>query len=202
MATLQTIDTRLAKQLQEACALRGVSIIGVPGGWSVMVKVGMAEKPLGTQRTGRVRTWRSLDTLIEYLRTDLGIVKIDSLDASGHSAASVFNARPDVSRKMLAAHQSLKGMVSAGGAPVPIEAMGFARALASMPDVGTDEDFERHDGGKKQTVDQLISQLMPDRQQAVLAKAENITQARTTAKKKAVKIGGQTLKEMIDEGRM
>src|ERR1035437_6721558 len=110
MATLQTIDTRLAKQLQEACALRGVSIVGVAGGWSVLVKVGMSEKPLGAQRTGRVRTWRSLDTLIDYLRTDLGIVRIDGLDASGHSAASVHN-RPDVAGRMLAAHRALEGSV-------------------------------------------------------------------------------------------
>ena len=125
MATLNTINTALARQLQEACALRGVSIVGVPGGWSVMIKVGMAEKPLGTQRTGRIRQWRSLDTLIVYLKDELGIVKIDSLDASGHSAASVFNARPDVSRKMLAAHRSIAGQ------------------LAKMPNVGADEDFSR-----------------------------------------------------------
>ena len=104
MATLNTIDTRVAKQLQTACALRGVSIVGVPGGWSVLVKVGMTEKPLGTQRTGRVRQWRSLDTLIDYLRTELGIVKIDGINASGYRAASVFRQRPDVAGQMRQAH--------------------------------------------------------------------------------------------------
>ena len=146
MATLNTIDTRLAKQLQEACALRGVSIVGVAGGWSVLVKVGMSEKPLGAQRTGRVRTWRSLDTLIDYLRTDLGITKIDGVDASGHNPAAVHQSRPDVAGRMRQAHQSvraLKGMVPAGDKPVPIEAMGLAGALARMPNVGSDEDFER-----------------------------------------------------------
>lgn len=108
MATLQTIDSKLAKQLQQACALRGVSIIGVAGGWSVLVKVGMSEKPLGTQRTGRVRQWRSLDTLIDYLRDELGIVKIDGIDASNHSAASVFRPRPDVAGRMRQAHAGLR----------------------------------------------------------------------------------------------
>ena len=107
MSTLNTIDTRLAKQLQQACALRGVSIVGVPGGWSVLMKVGMAEKPLGTQRTGKVRQWRSLDTLIDFLRTDLGIVKIDGIDASQYSAASVFRPRPDVASRMRRAHAGL-----------------------------------------------------------------------------------------------
>ncbi len=108
MATLNTIDTRLAKQLQTACALRGVSIVGAPGGWSVLVKVGMSEKPLGTQRTGRVRQWRSLDTLIMYLRDELGIVKIDGIDASQYSAASVFRPRPDVAGRMRQAHAGLR----------------------------------------------------------------------------------------------
>lgn len=88
-ATLNTIDTRLAKQLQTACVLRGVSIVGVPDGWSVLIKVGMSDKkPLGTQRTGKVRQWRSLDTLIDYLREELGILKIDGIDASQYSAAA------------------------------------------------------------------------------------------------------------------
>lgn len=133
MATLNTIDTRLAKQLQTACALRGVSIVGVPGGWSVLVKLGMSEKPLGTQRTGRVRQWRSLDTLIDYLRTELGIVKIDGIDASQYSAASVFRARPDVAGRMRQAHRAvtdLKGLMPAGEAPVPVEAMLISDRIA------------------------------------------------------------------------
>ena len=146
MANLHMIDTKLARQLHEACALRGCSIIGVAGGWSVLLKVGMVEKPLGTQRSGRVRTWRSLDTLLIYLRDELGIVKIDGVDASGHNPASIHNARPDVAGRMRQAHRAvtdLKGMVPAGSEPVPIEAMGLAGALAKMPNVGQDEDFER-----------------------------------------------------------
>ena len=44
-----TIDTALARRMVEASAIRGASIIGQPGGWSVMLKLGMTEKPLGTQ---------------------------------------------------------------------------------------------------------------------------------------------------------
>ena len=138
MTSLNTISTTLAKRLHEASALRGVSIIGVPGGWSVLFKVGMTEKPLGTQRNGRVRQWRSLDTLINYLRDELGIVKIDGVDASGYSAAKVLNTRPDVARKMKQADAGqaserdrlvdkwvgeLKGMVPAPEKPVPVEAI-------------------------------------------------------------------------------
>jgi len=146
MATLNTIDTRLAKQLQEACALRGVSIVGVAGGWSVLMKVGMSEKPLGAQRTGRVRTWRSLDTVMEYLRKDLGIVKVDGVDASGHNPASIHKARPDVAGRMRQAHRAvtdLKGLVPAPAEPVSVESMTLAGHLVKMPNVGRDEDFER-----------------------------------------------------------
>ena len=128
MVNLQTIDTRLAKQLHEACALRGVSIVGVAGGGSVLVKVGMSEKPLGTQRTGRVRQWRSLDTLIMYLRDELGIVKIDGVDASQHNLAAVHQTRPDVAGRMKRAHSLVENR---------------AKARSTPPNVGNDEDFER-----------------------------------------------------------
>lgn len=146
MATLSTIDTKLARLMHEACVLRGCSIVGVAGGWSVLIKVGMAEKPLGTQRTGKARIWRNLDTLIVYLRDELGIVRIDGLDASGHNPAAVHQSRPDVANKMKQAHrsiQNLKGMVPAPAKPVPVEAMGLAGHLDRMPNVGKDEDFER-----------------------------------------------------------
>ena len=167
MVTLQTIDTRLAKQMQEACALRGVSIVGVPGGWSVMVKVGMTEKPLGTQRTGRVRQWRSLDTLVDYLKTELGIVRIEGIDASGHNPASVFNARPDVSGRMKQVHSGMPKTVG--------------QMLMAMPDVGRDEDFARDRGVGE------MKGMVPAPEKPVPVEA--------------MKIGGQTLKEMIEDGR-
>lgn len=190
MASPNTIDTAMAKRLHEAAAIRGVTIIGIPGGWSVLLKLGMNERPLGTQRTNKVRSWRSLDTLVDYLRSDLGITRIDGVDASGHSASGVFKQRPDTSARMKKAHA------------------GLIDTLMAMPNVGKDEDFERHgvsndtllaqlpeeqqqkiregaavmnaqrESAKKPTVDQLIGRLPPDRQKAVLDKAEKITQAR------------------------
>lgn len=57
----QTIATATARRMAEAGTIRGVAIIGQPGGWDVMLKTGMTEKPLGGQKTDRPRTWRSLD---------------------------------------------------------------------------------------------------------------------------------------------
>lgn len=102
-----TIDTLMARQMVEAAAIRGAAIVGQPGGWSVMLKIGMTEKPLGTQRTDKPRTWRSLDTCMAYLREELKIVRVDGLDASNYSGAAVTRARrPDTAARMKAAHDA------------------------------------------------------------------------------------------------
>ena len=55
------------------------------------------------------------------------------IDASQFSAASVFRARPDVAGRMRQAHRAvtdLKGLVPAGEAPVPMEAMLISDRIA------------------------------------------------------------------------
>lgn len=107
MSTHHTIDTAMARRLVDACAIRGASIIGQPGGWSVMLKIGMTEKPLGTQRTDKPRMWRSLDTCMEYLKDDLGITRLDALDASNHSAsAATGTKRADSAKRLKHAHEA------------------------------------------------------------------------------------------------
>lgn len=103
----RTIDTATARRMAEAGTIRGVSIIGQPGGWSVMLKVGIHEKPLGAQKTDKPRTWRSLDTLTEYLRKDLSIVHIDGVDATHHSSVGVRRpGRPDAAVRMKQVHEA------------------------------------------------------------------------------------------------
>ncbi len=103
----RTIDTPSARRLVEAAAIRGAAIIGQPGGWSVMLKIGMTETPLGTQRTDKPRAWSSLDTCMQYLRDELGIVRIDGIDASNYSAASVHRKRRvDAAERMKRAHEA------------------------------------------------------------------------------------------------
>lgn len=102
-----TIDTAMARRMVEASAIRGASIIGLPGGWGIMLKLGMTEKPLGTQRTDKPRTWRSLDTCVDYLKNELHIVRVDLLDASNHSAGDVTRStRADSSERMKRAHEA------------------------------------------------------------------------------------------------
>lgn len=102
-----TIDTAMARQMVEACAIRGASIIGQPGGWSVMLKMGMTEKPLGTQRTDKPRMWRSLDACMGYITNELRIVKLDGLDASNFSKGDVGRqVRADSSARLKRAHEA------------------------------------------------------------------------------------------------
>ena len=102
-----TIDTAMARRMVEASAILGVSIIGVPGGWSVMLKLGLSEKALGSQRSDTPRLWRSLDTCMAYLRKDLHIARVDLLDASNHSQVDASRStRADASQRMKHAHEA------------------------------------------------------------------------------------------------
>ena len=103
----QTIDTNMAKRMVEASAIRGASIIGQPGGWAVMLKLGMTEMPLGIQRGNKPRMWRSLDTCMAYLKTELHIARIDGLDATHHTDAQVPGvSRPDSAKRMREAFEA------------------------------------------------------------------------------------------------
>lgn len=99
------IDTAMAKRMVEASAIGGASIIGQPGGWSVMLKVGTTQTPLGAQRTNKPRTWRSLDRCIEYVKSELHIARFDMLDATAHSAERIDGkTRDDSAERMRRVH--------------------------------------------------------------------------------------------------
>lgn len=102
MAT--AIDTAMARHLVDAQAIRGASIIGQPGGWAVMLKIGMHERPLAAQRSGgKPRTWRSLDACVAFLKAELHLARFD-LDATHHSAVALQPARPDAALRMRRVH--------------------------------------------------------------------------------------------------
>lgn len=108
MTTSNTIDTATAKRMAEASAIRGASIIGQPGGWSVVLKFGLQECPLGAQRTDKPRTWRSLDRAVAYVKAELHIARFDLLDATGHTDGEPMagRTRADASERLRHAHQA------------------------------------------------------------------------------------------------
>jgi hypothetical protein len=103
-----TIETAMAKRMVEARAIRSASIVGQPGGWSVVLKMGLQDRPLGTQRSDTPRTWRSLDRAVAYVKNELHIVRFDLLDATNHSPGEPLagKSRVDAAERLRLAHEA------------------------------------------------------------------------------------------------
>lgn len=99
----ETIDHSSLAKLVEAGAVRAAHVVGQAGGWAVLVKYGLVERPLAAQRSRQVRLFRKFETLVAYLK-DLGIVRYD-VDAVHFDPSAVAVARrPDRSAALKAAH--------------------------------------------------------------------------------------------------
>lgn len=102
-----TIDTAMAKRMAQASAICGASIIGQPGGWSVVLKLEGQEKPLGAQRSDKPRVWRSLDRCVDYLKKELHIARFELLDATHFSSVALMGkSRQDASERLRYAHEA------------------------------------------------------------------------------------------------
>ena len=76
------VDETTAQTLIEAGSVRGARVTAQGRSWSVELQTGSGQwVPLVAAR-GHVRTWKSLDTLVRWLR-DLGVAQF-SLDARAH----------------------------------------------------------------------------------------------------------------------
>lgn len=111
--TSHTIDHMTLERLVEAGAVHGASIVGQPGGWSVIIKYGMTERALAAKR-GAVRVFRKFETLVGYLK-DIGIACYQ-VDASKFDPVAVNTERKrvDASERMKDAHEaaSYKGWLT------------------------------------------------------------------------------------------
>lgn len=104
--TTETIDHTTLTRLAEAGAVRSAHVIGQPGGWAVTVKYGMTERALAAQRSQQVRTFRKLETLVQYLK-GVGIARFDVDSINFDTAApGVTRTRPDSAAKLREAHQA------------------------------------------------------------------------------------------------
>ena len=98
-----TIDHHTLSKLVDAGAIRGVHIIGQGRGWAVLVKYGMKKHPLVAPRSGDVRLFSRIETLVAYLR-GIGITRFE-VDASNYDPTSTpRKARPDRSEALKRAH--------------------------------------------------------------------------------------------------
>jgi len=91
---LLTIDHNTLSRLVEAGAVRGAHVISQIGGWCVIIKYGMLERPLAATRSKEVRKFKKLETLVNYLK-EIGISRFD-VDATGYDQSSIQTyKRPD-----------------------------------------------------------------------------------------------------------
>jgi hypothetical protein len=106
--TTETIDHVTLSRLVEAGAVRAAHVIGQAGGWALSVKYGMAERFLAAQRSGKLRLFRKLETVMAYLKT-LGINRFE-VDASGYDAAEAKShyKRPDRAEALKRAHEAVE----------------------------------------------------------------------------------------------
>ena len=104
--TTKTIDHLTLSRLVEAGAVRAAHVIGQAGGWALSVKYGVAERFLAAQRSGKLRLFRKLETVMLYLKS-LGISNFD-VDASGYDAeiAKTHQKRPDRAEALKRLHES------------------------------------------------------------------------------------------------
>lgn len=100
---METIDHGTLAELVEAGALRGAHVVGQPGGWSLRVKYGAAERSLAAQRSRQVRVFRRMETLVSYLK-DVGIERFD-VDAADYEVEGG-KSRPDRAEAMRRTHEA------------------------------------------------------------------------------------------------
>ncbi|MFB3949263.1 hypothetical protein ACE1V3_21075 [Aeromonas veronii bv. sobria] len=83
---METITHPTLVQLVAAGAVRVVVAVGQPGGWTLLVRYGLAERALAAQRSKQIRVFRKLDTLVLYLQ-QIGVSRFE-VDAAGFLVAT------------------------------------------------------------------------------------------------------------------
>ncbi|MDZ4811352.1 MAG: hypothetical protein SGI99_01880 [Pseudomonadota bacterium] len=106
MVELKPIDHTTLANLVEAGAVRGVQIIGQKGGWAILVKCGLLERPLAAQRSGKVRVFKRLESLTTYLRS-VGIARFE-VDATDYDPTALRTPRPDRAAAMRHNHEAVR----------------------------------------------------------------------------------------------
>ena len=87
----QTVNLATARELAAAGAVRHVTLLGRPGGFAILLRVGMADQLLAT-KVGEPRVFAKMETAAELLRGELGVAQFD-VDASNYSKSDLMRRR-------------------------------------------------------------------------------------------------------------
>lgn len=99
----QSIDHNTLEKLAAAGAVTGAHIVGQRGGWALMVRDGLLDRPLAAQRSRQTRIFRKLETLVAYLK-GLGIARFE-VDAANYEP-EIASKRPDRAEALKRAHEA------------------------------------------------------------------------------------------------
>jgi hypothetical protein len=98
------IKLEMLRELVDAGSVNAATIVGQTGGYAVVAKVGLQQRPLATKQ-GQVKMFANADTAIRTLR-ELGVFHT-SVDSSNWHEGRLRSARPDVTQKAKAANTAL-----------------------------------------------------------------------------------------------
>jgi predicted transcriptional regulator len=105
----EKISQTTFKTLVEADAIQSASVVGEASGFYIAVKYGETEKVL-TARAGNVRFFRSMDTVVEYLRKTIGIGRFN-VDMAHYDPKKMKDAgrkRPDRKEAMKKVNEAVE----------------------------------------------------------------------------------------------
>ncbi|WP_306578827.1 hypothetical protein [Pseudomonas sp.] len=99
------LDHANLSRMADSGRINATHIVGQPGGWAVQVEINHQEHVLTAQRSGNVRLFKKLETLVAYL-LDLGIDHFE-VDASTFDPGQMSTyQRPDRAQALKRAHEA------------------------------------------------------------------------------------------------
>jgi predicted transcriptional regulator len=103
------ISQTTLKTLVEADAIRSASVVGEASGFYIAVKYGETEKIL-TARAGNIRFFRSMDTVVDFLRKTIGIGRfsVDMVNYDPEEMKDTGRKRPDRKEAMKKVNQAVE----------------------------------------------------------------------------------------------
>jgi hypothetical protein len=99
----ELVDGKLIRDLVETRAIKSATVVGIAGGWNVLIRYGSMERAVTAQRSRRARLWRNLNTAAAYVRDELGLPRFE-VDVFEHDLSAVDRRRPDTAERQRHAH--------------------------------------------------------------------------------------------------
>lgn len=101
----QNLDHANLSKMAGSGHVHATHIVGQPGGWAVQVSINDQEHILTAQRSGGVRLFKKLETLVAYLQ-GIGIEHFE-VDTTGYDPLTVKTyQRPDRAAALKQAHEA------------------------------------------------------------------------------------------------